>query len=145
MVAEVYASIGAFKAMFEMARGLKDINDAATRNAAVIQLQEKILSVQAEQSAFMERIHVLERQVTDFELWQDDRHRYELKDLGWSALAYMLKPEFRAAEPSHFVCTNCFGPRLISIIQQTNLKKRGGDGLRLPRLPQPTHAVSSCF
>jgi hypothetical protein len=70
MVAEVYASIGAFKAMFDMARGLKDINDAAIRNSAVIELQEKILSAQAEQSDLIERIHVLEKQVEDFERWR---------------------------------------------------------------------------
>jgi hypothetical protein len=55
MVAEVYASISAFKAMFDMARGLKDINDAAIRNTAVIELQERILSAQAEQSSLIER------------------------------------------------------------------------------------------
>ena len=132
MVAEVYASIGAFKAMFDMARGLKDINDAAIRNSAVIELQEKILSAQAEQSDLIERIHVLEKQVEDFERWEDDRNRYELKDLGWFGLAYMLKPEFRATEPPHFVCTSCFGEHRISIIQHTTLKKGEGMGFFAP-------------
>jgi hypothetical protein len=39
MVAEVYAGIGAFKAMFDMAKGLKDIHDTTIRNGAIIDLQ----------------------------------------------------------------------------------------------------------
>jgi hypothetical protein len=145
MVAEVYASIGAFKAMFDMARGLKDINDDAIRNTAVIALQEKILSAQAEQSALIERIHILEKQVADFETWEDDRNRYELEDLGSSALAYMLKREFRTTEPPHFVCTNCFGQHRISIIQQTSLKKGEGIGFFCPACRSQIMPSSAAF
>jgi len=35
---------------FDIAKGLKDIDDAARRNAAVIELQERILSAQQSQS-----------------------------------------------------------------------------------------------
>jgi hypothetical protein len=44
MVGEVFAGIGALKTAFDIAKGLKDIDDVARRNAAVIELQEKILS-----------------------------------------------------------------------------------------------------
>ncbi len=47
MVSEIFAGLGAFKTMFDIAKGLKDINDAAARNAAVVELQEKILAAQA--------------------------------------------------------------------------------------------------
>jgi hypothetical protein len=40
MVAEVFAGLGAFKTAFDIAKGLKDIDDATRRNAAVIELQE---------------------------------------------------------------------------------------------------------
>ena len=56
MVAEIYAGLSAFKAMFDMAKGLKDINDAAIRNGAVIELQEQILSAQQQQSELIERV-----------------------------------------------------------------------------------------
>jgi len=51
MVGEVFAGLSAFKAMYDAAKALKDINDAAIRNSAVIELQEKILSAQAAQAA----------------------------------------------------------------------------------------------
>jgi hypothetical protein len=60
-VAGIYGGISAFKAAFDIAKGLKDINDAAQRNAAVIELQEKILSAQAAQAALIERVHDLEK------------------------------------------------------------------------------------
>ena len=59
MVAEVFAGIGALKAAFDIAKGLKDIDDAARRNAAVIELQEKILSAQSAQSDLVQRIREL--------------------------------------------------------------------------------------
>jgi len=40
MAGEVIASLSIFKTLLDMAKGLKDINDAAVRNAAVIELQE---------------------------------------------------------------------------------------------------------
>jgi hypothetical protein len=53
MVAEVLAGLGAFKTMFDMAKALKDINDAAIRNGAVIELQEQILGAQVAQAALL--------------------------------------------------------------------------------------------
>ena len=67
MVAEIYAGLGAAKAAFDIAKGLKDIHDATLRNAAVIDLQEKILATQQSQAELIDRISELERQVVDFE------------------------------------------------------------------------------
>ena len=60
MVAEVYAGIGAIKAAFDLTKGLKDIHDAAIRNAAVIELQEKILAAQAAQLTLIDRVRELD-------------------------------------------------------------------------------------
>src|SRR4051812_8727548 len=70
MVAEVFASVSAFKTMFDLAKALKDINDAAIRNGAVIELQEQILAAQQAQTAAMERISELEKQSARFETWE---------------------------------------------------------------------------
>ena len=56
MAGELLAGIGLFKSMLDTARGLKDMNDTAVRNAAAIDLQEKILTAQAEQATLIERI-----------------------------------------------------------------------------------------
>lgn len=67
MVSEVFAGLGAFKTMLDMAKALKDINDATIRNGAIIELQEKILTAREAQSALLERIGELEEKVAGFE------------------------------------------------------------------------------
>jgi hypothetical protein len=129
MVGEVYAGIGAFKAMLDTAKALKDINDATVRNSAIIELQEKILAAREAQSAALERISELEKQVAAFEAWEAEKQRYELKSLGYDSFAYMLKPEIRGSEPPHWICAHCFrNRRTAEIIQQTFLKKGEGMG-----------------
>jgi hypothetical protein len=41
MVGEIFGGISAVKAAFDIAKGLKDIHDAALRNEAIINLQEQ--------------------------------------------------------------------------------------------------------
>jgi hypothetical protein len=117
MVAEVFAGFSAAKAAFDIAKGLKDLDDRTRRNAAIIELQEQILAAQTEQAAAINRIRDLEKQVADFETWDSEKKRYELKDVGRFVFAYMLKPEARGGKPPHFVCANCYDKRRISIIQ----------------------------
>jgi hypothetical protein len=98
MVGEIYGGLSAVKAAFDIAKGLKDIHDATLRNTAVIELQEKILAAQQSQAALVERIGDLEKQVADFEAWNAEKERYELKIIGYAAFAHMLKPEARGSE-----------------------------------------------
>jgi hypothetical protein len=117
MVAEIFAGLSGFNAMLNSAKALKDMNDAAVRNAAVIELQEQILSAQTAQATLLDRIRDLEKQMANFETWETEKQRYDLKGLGWGAFARMLKPTARGTEPPHWICTNCYGERRISVIQ----------------------------
>jgi uncharacterized protein YlxW (UPF0749 family) len=82
MAGEVFAGSSALKSALDIAKGLKDIADATARNAAVIELQEQILSAQAAQFTLLERISGLEKEVASLKTWEADKQRYELKDLG---------------------------------------------------------------
>ena len=108
MVGEVFAGLGAIKTAFDIAKGLKDIDDAARRNAAVIVLQEKILTAQQEQMALVERIGELEKQIERFETWEAEKKRYKLTDYGGGTFAYALKPEEAQGEPQHRICAHCY-------------------------------------
>ncbi|MFZ3324849.1 MAG: hypothetical protein WA231_02690 [Methylocella sp.] len=61
MVAEVFAGLSAIKTAFDLAKGLKDIDDATRRNAVIIELQEKILTAQAAQMELVETINDLKK------------------------------------------------------------------------------------
>lgn len=123
MAGELIAGLGAFKTMLDIAKGLKDINDAATRNAAVIELQEKILAAQAQQATLIERLGELERELAELKNWDAEKQGYELKDIGSGALAYALKETVLGAGSPHYICTNCYAQNHKSILQpqQTNI------------------------
>jgi hypothetical protein len=107
MTSEIFAGLSAIKAAFDIAKGLKDIDNATRRNAAIIELQEKLLIAQTTQSSLTERIRELEEKVTSFETWDAEKHRYELKRFG-GGFAYVLKVEAQGAEPAHQLCPNCY-------------------------------------
>jgi hypothetical protein len=78
MVSEVFAGLSSIKAAFDIAKGLKNIDDATRRNAAIIELQEKILSAQAAQAELIEAIGELKSRVAELEAWDAEKQRYEL-------------------------------------------------------------------
>lgn len=119
MVGETFAGLSALKTAFDLAKGLKDINDATIRNGAVIELQEKILAAQVAQSALIQRVGDLEKEVASFETWNTEKKRYELKALRSDVFTYMLKASERGTEPPHWLCANCYETGKKSIFQWT--------------------------
>ena len=108
MVGEVITGLGLFKSMMDMAKGLKDINDAVVRNSVIIVLQEKILAAREQQSALAERVRELEKEVAEAKAWESEKQCYELQAVDRGAFAYVLKPEMQGSEPRHWLCANCY-------------------------------------
>lgn len=100
--------LGALKTAFDLAKGLKDIDDATRRNAAVIELQEKILGAQAAQAALIDRVSELEKEVTKLKAWDADKQRYKLTKLRPGVVCYALKEGMENGEPSHRLCASCY-------------------------------------
>jgi hypothetical protein len=99
--------LSAIKSAFDIAKGLKDIDDTARRNAAVIELQEKILSAQSAQSGLVDRVSELEKEVARLKAWDADKARYQLAEIGPGILALEIKESMRNGEPFHRICANC--------------------------------------
>ena len=119
MAVELLAGLGIFKSMLDGAKALKDMNDAAVRNAAVIELQEQILSAQAEQSALIQKVRELEADVMKFEDWETEKKRYKLCALPPGVHVYSLKPEMADGEPAHHLCEVCYNKGHKSILHQS--------------------------
>lgn len=131
MVPELVTGLGAFKTMLDMAKGLKDINDATVRNGAVIELQEKIFAAQQAQAALIQLVRDLEEKVAGFEKWNAEENRYQLTDYGGRTFAYELKVAMSNGEPPHRICAQCFQHKQKSILQfQGNT--RGQDHYQCP-------------
>lgn len=120
VAAEIMGGISGLKAAFDIAKGLKDIDDTTRRNAAVIELQEKILVAQQAQSALVERVGELEKQVASFEKWETEKKRYYLKEIYPSNFAYAINENARGAEPPHLICTTCYEGGKKSILQKSS-------------------------
>jgi Zn finger protein HypA/HybF involved in hydrogenase expression len=119
VVTETIAGLSAIKTAFDMTKALKDINDAAIRNAAVIELQEKILSAREAQTALLGRISELEIEVATFEKWEAEKENYQLATIYAETLAYARKPSADSV-PHHFICANCYEDRKKRILQRTD-------------------------
>ncbi len=111
MVAEIYGGISAFKTAFDIAKGLKDIDDATRRNAAVIELQEQILGAQAAQTTLIQTVDDLKKKVAAFEAWETKTERYQLHQWETGTFSYRLKDNVQPAEPSHHICSRCYEER----------------------------------
>jgi hypothetical protein len=117
VVAEIVTGLGVFKSMMDVAKGLKDINDATVRNSVVIDLQEKILSAQAQQMTLLERVSQLERQIADSQAWASEKARYQLQELPPGVFVFVLKSDMANGEPEHRLCATCFNNGKKSILQ----------------------------
>ncbi len=118
MASELIAGLSLFKTMLDMAKGLKDMNDTVVRNAAIIELQEKILAAREQQSALAERVGDLEKEVVRLKAWDTEKERYQLTTIADGKLAYTLKEGVQPPEPEHKLCANCYDQGQKSILQK---------------------------
>tara|TARA_R110002110_G_scaffold401458_1_gene618315 strand:+ start:278 stop:748 length:471 start_codon:yes stop_codon:yes gene_type:complete len=119
MAAELLGSLRVFKSLLDTAKGIKDINDATIRNTVAIELQEKILAAQAQQTALIERISELERQVAEFETWDAEKPRYTLRELPPGVFVYALEEAGANGEPPHNICQPCYQRDKKSILNKS--------------------------
>jgi hypothetical protein len=148
MAGEIFAGLTAIKTAFDIARGLKDIDDAARRNAAIIELQEKILDAQSDQAVLIETVGALKARVAELEAWDADKNRYKLSDLGRGMSAYTLKEGMENGEPPHQLCATCYNEGHKSIMQtetrnpgrcQVMVCHRCGSDLYITGMRNPEH------
>ena len=87
--------------------------------ATNIDLQREILAAQAQQSALIENVSKLEKEVTALKAWDADKQRYELKDLWRGFFAFIPKEGMENGEPAHAICANCYQRGFKSFLQSS--------------------------
>jgi hypothetical protein len=119
MAVDFLAGIGAFKSMYDAAKALKDMNDAAVRNGAVIELQSQILAAQEQQATLIQRKGELEAELAALKSWEVEKQRYEMIALAPNVVAYAEKASLADRAPPHFLCANCYAGGKKGYLQQT--------------------------
>ena len=111
-----------------MLQGLNAAAKEAAINEVKVQLTQHIIEAQQAltaagmaQADAAEKIRTLEQQIVQFENWQAERERYELKDTGQGSLAYALKEGVEPSEPPHWLCPHCYEGRKKSIMKHEKL------------------------
>jgi hypothetical protein len=113
---EITAALSAIKGTYEIAKGLKDIDDQVRLNSAVLDLQAKIIDAQDLTLASKEKFAALEAELEAYKNWEKTSSQYALRDFGNQTFAYEYQPG--AGEvPVHLACPNCFQKKQLSILQ----------------------------
>ncbi len=111
----------AMKDILEAMVGLRDANTFQTERfklqSLIIDAQNSIFSANEERSALLERVRDLEKTIAEFETWDTEKQRYELKTIAHVALVYAMKKDADTTEPAHWLCANCYNNRKKSFFQ----------------------------
>jgi len=115
------ASFNTLKNIVQTMIGLHDIHTFQAKviefNAALIDAQTKILSVNEERTALIERVRKHEEDIANLKTWEAEKQRYEAKTTAGGGFAYFLKPEAQGSETSHKICANCYVNNKKRILQ----------------------------
>ncbi|MFJ2712205.1 hypothetical protein ACIOZM_15130 [Pseudomonas sp. NPDC087346] len=93
-------------------------------NGVLLSLQGQLNAAQMEQSGLAERIRTLEADISKFQRWDEEKARYKLHQFPSGAFAYVIKPESKGDEPSHYLCALCIEKGMKVMMQPwgVNLK-----------------------
>jgi rubrerythrin len=100
--------------------------------AEILAAQKGALLAQQREAELLNRIGALEKEVTRLETWEREKQRYELRNVGWGAYAYILKKTERGTEPPHWACTKCYEDGKIRTLQYGRFEKGTGPYWRCP-------------
>jgi hypothetical protein len=120
MASELIMGLGIFKTMFDMAKTLNNIHDVTSRDRVAMELQKEILAAQAQQTALIEKIGELEKQVAGFEKWDTEKEKYDLQEIYPKNYAYAIKESARGTAPAHLICATCYEDRKKPILQKSD-------------------------
>ncbi len=117
MAGEIFAGLSAVKTAFDLARGLKEIDDAAKRNAAIIDLQQTILEAQSAQQEILGASDKLRDRVQELENWESERQQHVRFQPAPGIFTYAHKEESLGEEGSFpQLCPSCFHNRYKSFL-----------------------------
>jgi hypothetical protein len=121
--AEITSAVSAISGAVKIIAGiLKTARDVETKTAisdildSLLDAQSKLLTAQSQYEALAEVKRQLEQKIMEYEKWDAEAARYELKEIATGIFVYVLKPNHASGEPIHWLCPNCFQKREKSIL-----------------------------
>jgi len=125
----IAAAVSSLKVAGDIAVGLVNLKTMAEVQSKAIELNQKIISAQhdifaanAAQTALVERVRELEKQIAEMKAWEGQKQRYKLARPFAGLTVYALQKSMSNGEPPHYLCTNCFHSGKPSILQNAQPK-----------------------
>lgn len=84
---------------------------------------KEALAAYESQSAALKRVSELEAEIARLKDWEAKKQHYELYAVKPGMMVYAPKDRVPDAEPSHYLCTNCFDNEQTSIMQKKLVPK----------------------
>lgn len=133
MLADIATAFTAIKTLTEFAALVaKSKTDAALTqkaielNMVIIDLQNSILSIQAQDQDLLRRNNELKQKIVDIENWTATAEKYDLKEIALGVFVYVNKKNDDMAEPTHWLCAHCYEDKKKSILQREGKKSPNG-------------------
>jgi hypothetical protein len=99
----------------DLAKVMVGLRDAAAFRDKAIEFQNAIIdaqnaafAAQQERSALVEEIRSCKEKLAKMKKWDTEKKKYELKEVYSGAFAYVIRPDAKGSEPTHWLCTACF-------------------------------------
>jgi formate dehydrogenase maturation protein FdhE len=88
-------------------------------HSEVMAATQGVLAAYAREMTHLDQIRDLEEEVRNFDTWNTEKDRYELKQLAHHgpSFAYALKSNAKPAEKFHCICASCYQRRIKSVLQ----------------------------
>ncbi|MCG5130263.1 hypothetical protein L2X78_22150 [Enterobacter mori] len=126
MIAELSAAMTAIKETAGLAKVINDAKTDAEVKAATIELQNKLITLQAECFSLGDVIRqrdeeamLLKAKIAEFENFRSQTEGYELERLDSGTLVYSKKELVNERPESVYLCPHCHSKRVISMLQPT--------------------------
>lgn len=131
-ISAIAGMMTALKGAKDIATAMKELRDGTLIQEKVIELNGKILDAQSsafvandERTSLIDQVRQLEKRVAELEVWETEKARYVLTNVGDGVLAYRLKAGVEGNETQHLLCAHCFQKGQKSFLQATQeLKMR---------------------
>src|SRR5258708_6226236 len=125
----IAAAVNSLKVAGDIAVSLVNLKTMAEVQAKAIELNQKIITAQhdifaanAAQSALIQRVSELEKEIASVKAWEAQKQRYQLAIPFAGITVYALKKSMSDGEPSHYICANCYHNGKRAMIQHVRDK-----------------------
>ncbi len=122
----INSAIDGLKALKEILKTAIATRDAdflkaktAEMNEALLAVQSSALDARTDHSAMVDRVRELEAKLLQFETWETEKQRYELKSLPPGVFVYAIMESLQGSEPSHHICQTCYQRGKKSVLHQS--------------------------